>query len=58
MAILSAAKGCCFYCKRKRPLTMDHVVPLSRGGAHAAYNIVAACHSCNASKGARLTMLL
>lgn len=58
VAILAAAKGRCYYCKQKRPLTMDHVIPISSGGAHAAYNIVAACRSCNASKGARRTMLL
>ncbi len=30
---------------------MDHVVPLSKGGANAAHNSVPACTSCNTSKG-------
>lgn len=35
-------------------LTIDHVIPVSRGGAHAPDNLVAACYSCNASKGNKL----
>ena len=31
----------------------DHVVPLSRGGAHAVANLVAGCKPCNSRKGAR-----
>jgi 5-methylcytosine-specific restriction endonuclease McrA len=34
--------------------TIDHVVPLARGGAHSPSNLVAACLSCNVSKGAKL----
>jgi hypothetical protein len=33
---------------------MDHLWPLSRGGAHEPGNVVPACHSCNASKRDRL----
>lgn len=43
----------CAYCHRRRRLTIDHVVPLSRGGWHTASNIVPACQSCNSSKGDR-----
>lgn len=43
----------CAYCHRKRPLTMDHVVPISKGGPHTADNVVPACRSCNSRKGAR-----
>jgi 5-methylcytosine-specific restriction endonuclease McrA len=42
--------GCCAYCGERRKLTMDHVVPLSRGGQHAIGNILPACQSCNSSK--------
>jgi 5-methylcytosine-specific restriction endonuclease McrA len=44
----------CAYCGRKmeRP-TMDHVIPLSRGGAHSKDNIVPACRHCNSSKRSR-----
>lgn len=47
-------RGRCAYCDRMAPLTMDHVVPLVRGGQHAIGNILPACHSCNASKRDRL----
>ncbi len=36
-----------------RERTLDHVVPLSRGGADTLENVVLACRSCNARKGVR-----
>jgi len=53
-AVDAACGGKCAYCLRDDKMTMDHVVPLSRGVAHDVANIVAACISCNASKGNRL----
>lgn len=41
------------FCK-SRPATMDHVVPLSKNGAHSSDNIQALCRSCNSSKNARV----
>lgn len=41
----------CAYCRSERPLTMDHLMPLSRGGKHCRDNIVPACIRCNCSKG-------
>ena len=46
-------KGVCHYCGRKFPpseLTMDHIVPLSRGGRSTKGNIVPCCKECNNSK--------
>ena len=46
-------KGICHYCGRKFPpseLTMDHVVPLSRGGCSTKGNIVPCCKECNNGK--------
>ncbi|UIW13337.1 HNH endonuclease [Mycobacterium phage Marge] len=40
----------CFYCEAPGPMSMDHVVPISRGGRHSIGNIVPACISCNSSK--------
>lgn len=34
-------------------LTWDHVVPLSKGGWNAIFNLVPACHLCNSKKNAR-----
>ncbi|MDE3230424.1 MAG: HNH endonuclease, partial [Chloroflexota bacterium] len=42
----------CQYCgKHFRELTLDHVIPRSRGGLSTWENLVAACHSCNRRKG-------
>ncbi|MDM7202721.1 MAG: HNH endonuclease [Thermodesulfobacteriaceae bacterium] len=45
--------GICYYCGRKVPskeLTMDHKIPLSRGGYSTRENIVPACKECNNKK--------
>ena len=45
----------CKYCGGSNlRLTQDHVVPLSRGGAHTRSNIVPACNSCNSRKKDKL----
>lgn len=43
----------CAYCGSHSRLTMDHVVPVSRGGKTTLDNIIPACSSCNSSKQAR-----
>jgi 5-methylcytosine-specific restriction endonuclease McrA len=43
----------CAYCGKTGPLTMDHVVPIIRGGTHGEGNIVPACRSCNCRKQGR-----
>jgi hypothetical protein len=43
----------CAYCGCGVNLTMDHVVPLIRGGRHSVGNIIPACRSCNSSKGGK-----
>jgi len=40
----------CYYCKKKKPLTVDHIIPLSKGGTNFITNIVPACSHCNSSK--------
>ena len=47
------AKGICHFCGKKfKPdqLTMDHLVPLSRGGKSTKGNIVPCCKQCNNKK--------
>ncbi|HSW65140.1 MAG TPA: HNH endonuclease [Dissulfurispiraceae bacterium] len=47
------ARGICYYCNAKVPpseLTMDHIVPLIRGGTSTKNNIVTACKECNNKK--------
>jgi 5-methylcytosine-specific restriction endonuclease McrA len=41
----------CQYCGTRRDLTLDHVMPSSRGGQHVWTNLVTACKRCNARKG-------
>jgi 5-methylcytosine-specific restriction endonuclease McrA len=52
--ILLRDRNTCQYCGVLLPsaeLTLDHVIPRSRGGASTWENLVAACHSCNRRKG-------
>lgn len=44
----------CVYCGSTERISIDHVVPLSRGGKHEASNLAPACLPCNASKNNRL----
>lgn len=46
-------KTTCYYCQTpisRSEVTMDHVVPISRGGRSTAGNLVPACKSCNERK--------
>jgi 5-methylcytosine-specific restriction endonuclease McrA len=52
--ILDQFGHCCVYCGRgDKKLTMDHVIPISKGGEHSKENVVPACRSCNSKKGNR-----
>ncbi len=44
----------CQYCNATRRLTIDHVVPKSKGGDESFHNLVVACSSCNTKKGNKL----
>ena len=48
----------CLHCgvlfSKEIPPTLDHIVPLNRGGQHTRANIQLLCHSCNASKQDKL----
>ena len=53
------AKGVCYYCKnpvKPKALTMDHIVPISRGGKTTKGNVVPACKECNTKKKSLLPM--
>jgi 5-methylcytosine-specific restriction endonuclease McrA len=43
----------CQYCGARDHLTIDHVLPRSRGGKDTWDNLVTACTGCNARKGCR-----
>jgi 5-methylcytosine-specific restriction endonuclease McrA len=51
-AVLARDAWTCQYCGRQAPgLTVDHVIPRSRGGQSVWENIVASCAPCNRKKG-------
>ena len=52
--------GYCPVCERtslrKRDLTVDHIVPIRRGGRNSRNNARVVCGSCNSSKGDKLSL--
>jgi len=47
------AAGVCHYCRERvtpKELTMDHIVPLSRGGKSTKGNVAPCCKKCNNEK--------
>jgi 5-methylcytosine-specific restriction endonuclease McrA len=55
--VLARDNYTCQYCNTAPPrhlLTLDHVLPRSRGGRTTWENVVTACQTCNGRKGSRL----
>lgn len=58
-ALWKRQKGICHYCgqnmkkhgNEKRSATLDHVIPKSKGGVNARWNLVLCCMQCNTRKG-------
>jgi 5-methylcytosine-specific restriction enzyme A len=53
------AKGVCHYCGDRfsaKELTMDHIVPVSKGGKTTKGNVVPCCKTCNTEKKSKLLM--
>lgn len=53
------ASGRCYYCdkiNKFKDLTMDHLVPLARGGRSTKDNLVPSCKDCNTKKKNMLTV--
>ncbi len=51
--VMKRDKQTCQYCGHKSDLTLDHVMPRSRGGKDSWENLVTACTKCNVRKGNR-----
>lgn len=50
----------CYWCSNKfsgKSCHMDHIVPLSKGGAHTLSNLCVSCPTCNLGKNAKLPMI-
>jgi hypothetical protein len=43
----------CAYCGQRKNLTIDHIIPKSRGGLNTWDNLVTCCSSCNRAKSNR-----
>ncbi len=47
------SSGICHYCNNKfvpKELTMDHIIPIARGGKTEKSNVVPCCKECNTKK--------
>lgn len=53
LALKASWTGVCPFCRKKGVPTLDHIIPLARGGAHSLRNIQLMCRSCNSSKGSK-----
>lgn len=52
-------KGICYHCQERfKPdeLTMDHLLPIARGGKSTKKNCVPSCKACNTKKGHQLSV--
>jgi 5-methylcytosine-specific restriction endonuclease McrA len=52
--VLKRDNHTCQYCGSTKHLTLDHVIPRSKGGQHTWDNVVTACEKCNSTKSDRL----
>jgi 5-methylcytosine-specific restriction endonuclease McrA len=53
-ALFARDNWTCQYCGARANLTVDHVIPRSKGGTSSWDNVVASCAPCNRRKGDRL----
>ncbi len=53
-AVFARDEWACQYCGSASDLTVDHVIPRSKGGSSEWENVVACCASCNRRKADRL----
>lgn len=51
-AVLKERGPFCWYCRKTKATTIDHLIPISKGGSLYVDNLVPACHECNGIKGA------
>ena len=51
LALCEAYDNRCLWCGESKPLTADHIVPVSEGGSSDIGNIQPLCRSCNSRKG-------
>lgn len=47
----------CLKCEVKEGLTIDHIVPRSKGGKNCAINLQTLCKTCNQRKGSQIIVM-
>jgi 5-methylcytosine-specific restriction endonuclease McrA len=55
-SVYTAKKIICYWCRVPVPTgkrTIDHIIPLSKGGPHVEWNLCCSCGSCNSKKWAK-----
>ena len=52
-ALVQITGSVCLCCQKKKKMTQDHILPLTRGGAHELDNIQPLCVSCNSRKSTK-----
>lgn len=52
-AIYARDGGCCVWCGSALELTIDHLIPRSKGGSNDPSNLVTTCMGCNRKRGNR-----
>lgn len=52
--LIKSYKGRCQYCNKEGADTLDHIIPMAKGGDRGALNITLACSDCNNEKGDKL----
>ena len=50
LSIINDNRGRCWYCGAGESETLDHIIPISKGGSDEDCNLVPCCKSCNSSK--------
>ncbi len=55
---IEAYGGLCAYCKKAPYDSLEHAIPLSRGGSNHIYNIFPSCTDCNVGLGGKHTQIL
>jgi 5-methylcytosine-specific restriction endonuclease McrA len=54
LEVLRSNGGLCAYCNENEATTVDHIIPLKRGGSNSKKNLWPACQPCNSSKHVKL----
>jgi 5-methylcytosine-specific restriction endonuclease McrA len=55
--VLAAGGYECVYCGANEKLSVDHVIPISKGGTDEMENLVVACIKCNSKKNSKMPHL-